>query len=98
MLRIWGRPTSICTQRALWTLVEADVPFELTLASATMGPDGHISGGGQAFGYVNSPEYREMNPHGTIQRSTMMVLFSGNQTQFAVIWHKLMRQSFMEMT
>ena len=66
MLKIWGRATSICTQRVLWTLVEAKVPFELTLASATMGPDGHISGGGPAFGYVNSPEYREMNPHGTI--------------------------------
>lgn len=66
MLKIWGRPTSICTQRALWTLVEANVPFELTLASATMGPNGHVSGGGPAFGHVNSPEYRSMNPHGTI--------------------------------
>ena len=66
MLKIWGRPTSICTQRALWTLVEADVPFELILASATMGPNGHVSGGGPAFGFVSSPEYRAMNPHGTI--------------------------------
>jgi glutathione S-transferase len=66
MLKIWGRPTSIHTQRVLWTCVEAGLPFELIPASATMGPDGHISGGGRAYGIVDTPEYRAMNPNGTI--------------------------------
>ena len=66
MLRIWGRPTSICTQRVLWACAEAQIPFTLTLASATMGPRGHVSGGGPAFGIVDTPEYRAMNPHGTV--------------------------------
>ena len=34
-IHIWGRPTSICTQRVLWACVEAGVGFELTLASLT---------------------------------------------------------------
>ena len=66
MIRIWGRPTSICTMRALWALTEAGLPYELTLASGTMGPQGHVSKGGPAFGFVDSPEYRAMNPNGTI--------------------------------
>ena len=66
MLKIWGRPTSIHTQRVLWTCVEAGLPFELILASATMGPEGHISVGGRAFGIVDTPEYRAKNPNGTI--------------------------------
>jgi glutathione S-transferase len=66
MIRIWGRPTSICTMRALWALTEAGLPYELTLASAAMGPQGHVSKGGPAFGLVDTPEYRAMNPNGTI--------------------------------
>jgi glutathione S-transferase len=66
MLRIWGRPTSICTQRALWGIEEAGLRYELTLASATMGPKGHVSKGGPAFGVVDTPEYRAMNPNGTV--------------------------------
>ena len=66
MICIWGRPTSICTMRALWGLTEAGLPYELTLASATMGPKGHVSKGGPAFGFVDSPEYRSMNPNGSI--------------------------------
>lgn len=66
MLKIWGRPTSICTQRALWGLDEAGLPYELTLASATMGPKGHVSKGVPAFGIVDTPEYRAMNPNGTV--------------------------------
>jgi glutathione S-transferase len=31
-----------------------------------MGPDGHISKGGKAFGVVNTPAYRAMNPNGTV--------------------------------
>lgn len=66
MLKIWGRPTSICTQRVLWCLEEANLKYELTLASGTMGPHGHISKGGDAFGGVNTSEYLRMNPNGRI--------------------------------
>lgn len=66
MLKIWGRRNSAHTQRVLWLCEEAGLPYELILASATMGPDGHISGGGSAFGVVDTPEYRAMNPNGTI--------------------------------
>jgi len=66
MLRIWGRRNSAHTQRVLWAAEEAGVKFDLILASATMGPGGHVSGGSSAFGVVDTPEYRTMNPHGTI--------------------------------
>ena len=66
MIRIWGRPTSICTQRVLWACVETDVEFELTLASGTMGPDGHVSTGAAPYGGVDAPRYRAMNPNGTV--------------------------------
>lgn len=66
MIRIWGRQTSICTQRALWALDEAGCGYDMTLASGTMGPDGHVSKGGQPFGIVDTPAYRAMNPNGTV--------------------------------
>ncbi len=66
MLKIWGRPNSICTQRVLWACAEAAVAYELELASATMGPDGHVSQGGQPYGHVNTDAYRAMNPNGTV--------------------------------
>jgi glutathione S-transferase len=66
MLKIWGRPNSIHTQRVLWLCVEAGLPFELILASATMGPDGYVSGGDGAYGVVDTPAYRAMNPNGAI--------------------------------
>ena len=66
MLKIWGRPTSACTQKALWGLEETVIDYELTLASGTMGPDGHVSKGGAAFGIVDTPEYRAINPNGTV--------------------------------
>ena len=66
MIRIWGRPNSICTQRVLWACVEAGVKFELTLASGTMGPDGHVSTGAEPYGSVGAPWYRAMNPNGTV--------------------------------
>ncbi|PPR63757.1 MAG: Glutathione S-transferase GstB [Alphaproteobacteria bacterium MarineAlpha4_Bin2] len=66
MLKIWGRPTSACTQKALWGLEEANVNYELTLASGTMGPNGHVSKGGAAYGIVDTPEYRSKNPNGTV--------------------------------
>jgi glutathione S-transferase len=66
VIRVWGRPTSINTQRVLWALADSDLPFELILASATMGPQGHVSKGGAAFGIVDTPAYRAMNPNRTV--------------------------------
>lgn len=66
MIQVWGRPTSICTERVLWGMAEADVPYALTLASGTMGSQGHVSKGGPPFGIVNTPEYRKLNPNGTV--------------------------------
>ncbi len=65
-LKIWGRPNSICTQRVLWACEEVGRSFDLTLASATMGPDGHVSGGGKPYGVVDSAQYRSMNPNGSV--------------------------------
>jgi glutathione S-transferase len=42
------------------------VPFELTLASATMGPSGHVSSGAKPYGIVDTPAYRAMNPNGSV--------------------------------
>ena len=66
MLKLWGRPTSTNTQRVLWTLAEAGVPYELTLASGTTGPTGYVWAGHAPYGFVDTPEYRAMNPNGTI--------------------------------
>ncbi|MBT6205522.1 MAG: glutathione S-transferase N-terminal domain-containing protein [Alphaproteobacteria bacterium] len=66
MLQIWGRPTSLCTQRVLWALEEFNIPHGLTLASGTMGASGHISKGNQPFGVVDTPAYLAMNPNGRI--------------------------------
>ncbi len=66
VLKVWGRPTSTNTQRVLWTLVEAGVPYELTLASATTGEKGYVWQGEVPFGIVDTAAYRSMNPNGTI--------------------------------
>ncbi|MBM3347577.1 MAG: glutathione S-transferase family protein [Betaproteobacteria bacterium] len=66
MMKLWGRPTSTCTQRVLWTLAEAEVPYELTLASATMGENGHVWLGHTPYGGVDTLAYLAMNPNGSI--------------------------------
>lgn len=66
MLKLWGRPTSTNTQRVLWTLAEARVPYELVLASATTGATGYLWQGHAPYGIVDSDFYRAMNPNGTI--------------------------------
>jgi glutathione S-transferase len=63
---MWGRPNSICTQRALWACAEAELAVDLTLASATNGPQGNIYNGFQPYGVVDTPDYRAMNPNGTV--------------------------------
>ena len=66
MLKLWGRPTSARTLKVLWALGEIGLDFEFILASATMGPDGSVDKGNAPFGVVDTPEYRAMNPNGTV--------------------------------
>jgi glutathione S-transferase len=66
MLKLWGRPTSARTLKVLWALGEIGLEFEFILASATMGPGGHVSKGNPPYGVVDTPEYRAMNPNGTV--------------------------------
>jgi glutathione S-transferase len=53
MLKIWGRKNSSNVRKALWCAEEVAVPYEA------------IDAGG-AFGLVDGPEYRAMNPNGRI--------------------------------
>lgn len=53
MLKIWGRKNSSNVKKALWCAEEVAVPYEAFDA-------------GGAFGVVDSPEYRAMNPNGRI--------------------------------
>ena len=65
-IKIWGRESSICTQRILWAAYEANIDVSLQLASATMGPNGHISRGVEPFGIVETDWYLNLNPTGAI--------------------------------
>ena len=49
MLKLWGRVNSINVQKVLWALDELKVPYERVDA-------------GMAFGVVNEPFYKKMNP------------------------------------
>ncbi len=53
MLKLWGRINSINVQKVLWCLEEIGIPYERTDA-------------GMAFGCVNEPWYRAMNPNGRV--------------------------------
>ncbi len=53
MLKVWGRNNSINVQKVLWCLDELNVPYERVDA-------------GMAFGVVNTPEYRLLNPNGLV--------------------------------
>ena len=53
MLKIWGRVNSINVQKAMWAIGELKIPHERIDA-------------GMAFGVVNTPEYRKMNPNGRV--------------------------------
>lgn len=53
MLRIWGRTNSLNVQKALLALEEIGRPYERIDA-------------GLAFGLVNTPDYRAMNPNGLV--------------------------------
>lgn len=53
MLRIWGRNNSVNVQKALWCCEEIGLPYE------------RLDAGG-AFGVVNTPQYRNLNPNGLV--------------------------------
>ena len=53
MLVIWGRNNSINVQKVLWCCEELSLPYE------------RIEAGG-AFGVVNTPQYRKLNPNGMV--------------------------------
>jgi glutathione S-transferase len=53
MLVIWGRANSVNVQKVLWCCEELRVPYERKDA-------------GMAFGVVNTPEYRALNPNGLV--------------------------------
>lgn len=65
-IKLWGRPTSARTQKVLLALAELEMEPEFILSSATMGAGGSITRGNQPYGIVDTPEYRDMNPNGTI--------------------------------
>src|SRR6266480_3381172 len=53
MLKVWGRINSINVQKVLWALDELTLPYERVDA-------------GMAFGVVNEPWYRKMNPNSRV--------------------------------
>jgi glutathione S-transferase len=53
MLKVWGRVNSINVQKVLWALDELGVPYERVDA-------------GMAFGQVNEPYYKKMNPNSRV--------------------------------
>jgi glutathione S-transferase len=53
MLKIWGRVNSINVQKVMWAVAELNIPHTRVDA-------------GMAFGVVNTPEYRAMNPNGRV--------------------------------
>jgi glutathione S-transferase len=53
MLVIWGRTNSINVQKVLWCCEEIKLPYQRHDA-------------GLAFGVVNTPEYRNLNPNGLV--------------------------------
>ncbi|HYF08565.1 MAG TPA: glutathione S-transferase family protein [Acetobacteraceae bacterium] len=53
MLKLWGRVNSVNVMKVLWVLEELGLPYERQDA-------------GMAFGVVDTPAYRAMNPNGRI--------------------------------
>src|SRR5471030_2533231 len=53
MLKVWGRANSSNLKKVTWLCEEIDLPYERIDA-------------GMAFGVVNTPEYRKLNPNGLV--------------------------------
>ena len=67
MLTIWGRMNSINVQKVVWAAEELGLPYQRHEA-------------GMAFGVVDTPEYRAMNPNGLVPviRDGDLVLWESN--------------------
>ena len=68
MLKVWGRKNSSNVRKALWCVEELALPYS------------RVEAGG-AFGVVNSPEYRALNPNGqvtVIEEDDGFVLWESN--------------------
>lgn len=67
MLTVWGRPNSTNVKKVLWCADELGLDYE------------HIPAGG-AFGLVDEPAYRAMNPNGLVPtiRDGDLVLWESN--------------------
>ena len=68
MLVIWGRNNSVNVQKALWCCEETGIPYQ------------QVDAGG-AFGVVNTPAYRKLNPNGlvpTLSEDDGFVLWESN--------------------
>jgi glutathione S-transferase len=57
MLVVWGRNNSVNVQKPLWCCEEMSVPYKRVDA-------------GMAFGVVNTPAYRKLNPNGLVPSIT----------------------------
>ena len=53
MLKVWGRANSSNLKKVTWMCAEIGLPYERIDA-------------GMAFGVVNTPEYRKLNPNGLV--------------------------------
>jgi glutathione S-transferase len=58
---LFGRPSSLNTQRVLWALHECKLPFEMKLTSATMGATGKIDGS-KTYGNADDPDFLRASP------------------------------------
>lgn len=65
VLHVFGRTSSSNTQKVLWFLHEVGLPFELTFASARLGPSSQYlcsHTGERPFGIVGTAEYAKLSP------------------------------------
>jgi glutathione S-transferase len=69
MLTIWGRMNSINVQKVVWAAEELKLPYARHDA-------------GMAFGLVNTPDYRAMNPNGLVPvvKDGELALWESNAT------------------
>ena len=65
-IKLWGRYTSARSLKVILALAELGIEYQLIQASATMGPGGSVAKGNQAYGVVDTPEFKAMNPNGRV--------------------------------
>ena len=58
---LFGRASSLNTQRVLWALHEVAIPFTLQQTSATIGASGRLDGS-EAYGGTDEPEFLRCSP------------------------------------